>query len=167
MKFFIISFTLAALSNSLFLNWVYPYGVQGTPVPYRQLYFLYSKHQSQQTKNAFPNTFYSIQETLVGEAGKNVILISSQQYLQLLLIFEHFHYHIFESEYLGTFSGYRPLRQGNDTLLTKQCGNLNYLLNANWCDIEPFSKFKTFIETKVTAMKLQGFNLKLDNKACQ
>ena len=176
MKFFIINFTLIALSNSLFLNWAYLYDVQDIPEPSHQLYFLYSKHQSQQPKNVSPNTSYPIQEIPAGEHEKNGLSISSQEYLHLMTVgiqcvyeyglclqllskFEHFHYRISESGYLDTFPERRPLIQDNGTLLPKQGGNLNYLLNVNCCGIVPFSKFKTFIETKVSAMKLQGFNL--------
>ena len=176
MKFFIIVLTLIALSNSLFLNWVYPYGVQDTLEPSHQLYYQYSKRQSLLPKNAFPNISSPILEIPVEEGGKNGLLISSQKYLGLmtegilhaceygrcllpLSISEHFRYHIFGSGYHDTFPEYHLLTQGVCTLLPIQYDNLNYLLNENCSGIEPFSKFKTFIETEVSAMKLQGFNL--------
>lgn len=176
MKFFIIVLSLIALSNSLFLNWVYPYGVQDIPEPSHQLYYQYSKRQSLLPKNAVPNISFPILEIPVVEGGKNGLLISSQGYLDLmtegilhayeygrcllpLSISEHFRYHIFGSEYHDTFPGHHLLKQGICTLLPIQYGNLNYLLNENCSGIEPFSKFKTFIETEVSAMKLQGFNL--------
>jgi hypothetical protein len=44
-------------------------------------------------------------------------------------------------------------------LSPKLYDNLNYLSNVNSFGSLTFNKTKTFIETKVTAMKLQGFNL--------
>lgn len=176
MKFFAIIFIITALSNSLSQNWGYPCDVQDTPEPSHQLYYLYSKLQSQQPKSAFPNISSPIQEIPVEEDGMNGLSISSQGYSGLmtvgiqraceygrcsqpLSIFEHSHYRIFESEYHGTFPEYHPLIQDNGILSPTQCDNLNYLLNVNCSCIEPFSKFKIFIETEVSAMKLQGFNL--------
>jgi len=175
MKFFKIVLFIA-LSNSLSPNLVYPYDAQDILAPSHQLFDLCSKLQNQLPKNAFPNTFFPTQEILVEEGAKNDLLISLQEYLyskmegiphaceyglclQHLLIFEHFHYHISESEYPDNALGDLLLKHDTCTLLPKQHGNLNYLLNENCSDIEPFSKFKTFIETKVSAMKLQGFNL--------
>jgi hypothetical protein len=37
--------------------------------------------------------------------------------------------------------------------------NLNWLWNVSSYGSSTFNKTKTFIETKVTAIKLQGFNL--------
>ena len=176
MKFFNIVLNLIALSNSPSLNWVYPYDVQDTLGPSHQLCSLYSKPQSLLPKNAFPNTSSPIQEIPVEVDGKNDLLTSLQEYLDLtkvdtqrayeydlcllpLSIFEHFHYHIFGSGYLGTFPEYHLSKQDTYTLLPIQYGSLSYLLNENYSGIEPFSKFKKFIETKVSAMKLQGFNL--------
>jgi len=45
------------------------------------------------------------------------------------------------------------------SLYSKLYDNSDCLLYENFCDKYPYSKSKTFIETKVTAMKLQGFNL--------
>ena len=176
MEFFIIVLILTALSNSLSLNWVYPYDVQDIPEPFHQLYYRCSKHQSQLPRNDGPNTFYQAQEIPVGEAAKNGLLISLQGYLYSkrgdiqhaygddlcllrLSISEHFHYRIFVSVYPYIFLGRLLSIHGTCILLPKQYGNLNYLPSGNCFDIEPFSKFKTFIETKVSAMKLQGFNL--------
>ena len=44
-------------------------------------------------------------------------------------------------------------------LVAKKYYNLNYLLNENASDILPFNKAKTFIEKKLSAMKLKSFNL--------
>jgi len=54
---------------------------------------------------------------------------------------------------------YPLLKLDNDILSPIQYDNLNCLLNVNSFGILSFNKTKTFIETKVTAMKLQGFNL--------
>lgn len=174
MKFFRIVLFIA-LSNSLSPSLAYPYGGLDILESSHQLFDLYSIPQSQLPRNAFPNTFCLAQGILVGEVEKIVLLASSLEHLcsvmagiphaceydlclQLLSIFEHFRYHIFESGYHDTFLGGLLSKHGICILLPKQYGNLNYLLNVNFFDIEPFSKFKTFIETKVAAMKLQGFN---------
>ena len=47
----------------------------------------------------------------------------------------------------------------NDTLSPILDGSSNYLSNENSFGSLSFNKAKTFIETKVTAIKLQGFNL--------
>jgi len=52
----------------------------------------------------------------------------------------------------------------SDIWSPKQCDSLNYLLNEKYFDIPSLNKFSTFMETKVTAMKLQGFNLKIDTR---
>ena len=176
MKFFIIVLFFIALSNFPSQNLAYPYDVQDIPEPFHQLYYQCSKHQSQLPRNDDPNIFSPIQEIPVGGVAKNGLLISLQGYLYSkmegiqyacgyglyllrLSISEHFHYRIFESVNPYTFPERLLLKHDTCTLLPKQYGNLNYLLNENCFDIEPFSKFKTFIETKVSAMKLQGFNL--------
>jgi len=53
----------------------------------------------------------------------------------------------------------RLVKFGNDIWSPKLSGNSNCSLNANSFHNSPSNKIKTFIETKVTAMKLQGFNL--------
>jgi len=52
----------------------------------------------------------------------------------------------------------RPLKRYKDILSPRLYDNLNYLLKVSSSDIRPFNKTKIFIETKVAAMKLQGFN---------
>ena len=176
MEFLIIVLFFIALSNSLSLNWFYPYDVQGIPAPSRLLYSQYSIHQSLLPRNDAPNIFSLTQGTPVGEAVMTGLSISLQGYLYLmtegiryacgyglcllrLSISEHFHCHIFESVYPCTSPASLLLKHDTCSLLPKQYGNLNYSLNENCFDIEPFGKFKTFIETKVSAMKLQCFNL--------
>jgi hypothetical protein len=80
-------------------------------------------------------------------------------YLQLLLEYEHSLNYISVLTNHDNDVGYPLVKQDNDILSPKPYGNLNYLLNVNSFSILAFSKTKTFIETKVTAMKLQGFNL--------
>lgn len=57
----------------------------------------------------------------------------------------------------------RPSKHYNDILSPRLYDNLNCLLNVSSSDIRPFNKTKMFIETKVAAMKLQGFKLKFQN----
>jgi hypothetical protein len=173
MKFFSI---LIALSSFLFENLAYPCDVQDTPEPSHLLCSLYSIHHNQLPKNDDPSISYSIQEIPVEAVLKIDLLVSLQEYsnlmmvdiphayeydpcLQPLLIFEHSLYRIFELVNLYSVSVNLPSKYDTDTLLPKQYDMLNYLWSENFFDIQPFSKFKTFIETKVTAIKLQGFNL--------
>ena len=162
-------------SNSLFLHWDDPYDARDTLEPFHQLSFLYSKLHNQQPKNDDPNTVCASQEILVEVDETFAPSISSQTHLcskkgdtqhgyehdlcsQRLLVSGHFHYHIFERP--------NPFCAFVDHLLTQDSGiwspipngQTNDLRYGSSFDIQPYSKATNFIETKVTAMKLQGFN---------
>ena len=79
--------------------------------------------------------------------------------LQHPLKYEHFQNYISVSTNHGNDVEYRLVKRCNDILLPIQDGNSNCLSNVNSFGSLTFNKSKTFIETKVTAMKLQGFNL--------
>lgn len=149
--------------------------VQGTPEPFHRLYDRYSKHRSQLPKSVGPNISCVTQDTLVGGDGRcNSLAFSPTDshswkediqhayehdlYSQPLLGFEHFHCYISESASPGNALEYRRVKQHNDTWLPKQCDNLDYLQYETYDDILTYCKDKSFIQTKVAAMKLQGFN---------
>lgn len=80
-------------------------------------------------------------------------------YLQLLSEYEHSLNYKFglkdpciEFEYLLSI-------YDNDTLLPKLYEHSICSPNDYSCDILPYNKDRKFIETKVTALKMQGFNL--------
>ncbi len=171
MKFFIYTILL---SNYLPLSWIYPYDVQDIPEPFYQLSCLYSKLHNQQPKSDDPNIVFSTLKTLVVISEKNDLLVSSLKhlhskkvgiqhayeynpYLLHLLEYEHSQNYIFESA--NHDNEYLLAKHNIGISFHKQCDNSNCLLNVNSFDNLTFNKTKTFIETKVTAMKLQGFNL--------
>ena len=173
MKFFKITFLL---SSFLFVSSAYPCDVQDIPEPSHQLCFQYSTRHNQQPKNVDPNTSYLTQEIPVAITSKSALSISLQEYLrsrradiqhvdecdlysQRLLGYEHSRYHKFVSASPGSDIANLLGEHYSDTWLPIRYDNTNYLWNENFYDILPSRKFKTFIETKVTAMKLQGFNL--------
>jgi len=173
MKFF-KSFIL--LSSFLSLSLAYPCDVQDIPEPSHQLFFQCSKHHNQLPKNVAPSISFLTLEIHSAKDEMYVPLTSLPTCLHLMRvdtqhayvydlcsqhpsIYEHSHYHIFVSVNLDTGAVNLLVKHDNDIWSTKLCDNTNYLRNGNFFDILTYRKFKTFIETKVTAMKLQGFNL--------
>ncbi len=162
-------------SNSLFQHWVGLCDVQGTPEPFHLLSILYSKHHNQLPKSDDPNISFSTRETLFEACEKFYLSVSSlahlcsemvdtqhecehDPYLQHLSKYEHFHYHISERSSLSFVFVDLLVIQDNDTSLPKP-NELSFDLHyGSFFDIQPYCKSKTFIETKVAAMKLQGFN---------
>lgn len=174
MKFTFLNITL--LSSFLFLNWVSLYGVPNSPEPFRQLSFLYSMLHNQQPKSACPNTICQVMEIPFVQSVRNDLLTFSPKHSNLLredirhayehglcsLLpskYEHSPNRISELEHLDIEVGYRLSKLNNDIWSPIQYGNSNWLLNVNSFDNLTHNKSITFIETKVTAMKLQGFNL--------
>ena len=172
MKFF----SLILISSFLSPNWACLYGVPDTPEPFHLLYSQYSKLHNLLPRNNDPNISCQVQETLAEEAGTSDLLVSLQEhlylwtvdilyayeydpYLLLPLVFVHFPNHRFELTNLDTFAVNLLLEHDNDILSPKPGDNLNYLSCGNSFDTFPYDKANTFIETKVSAMKLQGFNL--------
>lgn len=173
MKFF-LNFTL--ISSFLLVSWAYPCDVQDTAEPSHQSTCQYSKPHNLLPKSACPNTAYLVSGILAEEDGKNALSISLPENLcskmvdiqhayergrcsQHLLISEHSHCCRFESANRGNELGRHLEEPNNDILSPKPNGNLNYLSNVNSCGSLTHNKSKKFIETKVAAMKLQGFNL--------
>ncbi len=172
MKFF----KVILISSFLSLNWTFPCDVQDTPEPFHLLYSQCSIRHNQLPRNDVPNTSYPTLEIPVEEVEKNDLSISllghlylgmagiqyayaHDLYSLLLLIYERFPNHISELVNPDTESANHLSKRDNDTSLPTLYDNLNYLLNVNSFGILPFNKARIFIETKVTAMKLQGFNL--------
>ncbi len=174
MKFILSHIIL--ISSCLSLYSVYPYGGLNTPEPFHLLFFLYSKLHNQQPKNAAPNTTYQEKETLFEAIEMTNLLASSLEhsnsvmediqracehdlYLQHLLIFERPQNYISEPKDPYSELEHPLSKPYNDILLPIQYDNSNSLLSVNSFGNLTLSKTKKFIETKVTAMKLQGFNL--------
>lgn len=80
-------------------------------------------------------------------------------YLQLLLEYEHFQNCIFGSTNLDSDVEYPLEEHHSGILLPILDDNSNCLSNGNSFGSLTYYQTKTFIETKVTAIKLQGFNL--------
>ena len=173
MKFF---YRITPKSNCPSLYWAYPYGVQDTPEPFHLLSYLCSKHHNLQPISDDPNIVCSTQKIPVVEAEMNDPLVSLPKYLysmtedtqhayeydlclQLPLIFEHSQSYISVSTNLDIGAEHRHEELCIDTLWPIQYDNSNCLSNGYSFGSLTFYKTKTFIETKVTAIKLQGFNL--------
>lgn len=173
MKFFL---NITLISSCLFLNWAYPCDAQDILEPSHQLFCQYSMHHSLLPKNDDPNIVCSAWEIPAAKDEMNDLSASLPKYLysmkgdiqracehgpcsQLLLVSLRFQNYISESENHDNDVGGRPEEHGNDIWSPIQYGNSNCLSNVSSCGRWTFNKTKTFIETKVTAMKLKGFNL--------
>ncbi len=173
MKFF-LSITL--ISSCLFLNWAYPCDAQDILEPSHLLFCQYSMHHNPQPKNDDPNIVCSAWEIPVVKAEMCDLSASLPICLHSMKedtrrAYEHglcsqrlseylrFQNYISESTNRDSDVGGRPEERGNDIWSPIQYGNSNYLSNVNSFGSLTFNKTKTFIETKVTAMELQGFNL--------
>jgi hypothetical protein len=156
--------------------WACPDDAQDTPEPFPRLCYLYSKHRNQLPKNGDPNTFCSTKETPAEEVLTYVPLTSSSKHLHSMMEdiqhadehdpylqhpseWKHSQHYISELSNLDNEPEYHPEEYDNDTWLPKLSERLNDLQNESSYDYNPYSKGKKFIETKVSAMKLQGFNL--------
>lgn len=161
--------------NSLSQNWAYLDDAQDILEPFCQICFLYSTHHNQLPKNGDPNTASSIVGTQFEESEMFFLSISLPKYLysmtvdiqhecvhdpclQLLSISQHSHYYIFELSNRVSFVEHLPLKHDSDILspiLYELLTDLHYGLFVYNL---PYCKSINFIETKVPAMKLQGFN---------
>jgi hypothetical protein len=171
MKFFYFT----QISNSPFQNWAFPDDVQDTLEPFLQLSAQYSMLHIQLPRNDAPNISVSVEEIRFEEYAKFDLLTSSPSYSRLVmediqrehehdpcsqlpLRFEHSHYCISELSNHGFVAGYRLVKHDNDTsspIPDERTSCLHYGLSF---DNQPYCKSMNFIETKVAAMKLQGFN---------
>ena len=164
-----------SISNRNLLYSDYPDDAQDTPEPSHRLYALYSRHHTLWTKSAVPNIVCVTQDIPVEDDEMCGLLTSLPKdshslregilracahdpYLQLLSKFGHSHYCKSESTNLDSVPEYLPAKPGNDTSLPKQYGNSDCLQYESYDDIQTYRKDRKFIQTKVAAMKLQGFN---------
>lgn len=132
--------------------------------------------QSRPPTSDGPNIACPIQETPSATNGKNGLSTSLPKHLRTQKadtpraygygpcsrhpsISVRSRHRIFEQEGHGIALEGHPSISYSDTWSTKLYDNSNYLSNGNSYGNPTFGKSKIFIETKVTAMKLQGFNL--------
>lgn len=148
---------------------------QDTLEPSHLLSVQYSKLHILLPKSVDPNTFCATQDTLAEDDERYVLSTSlpidlhslredilhayeHDPYLLHLSRFGHFHYCISGSANRDNALGYHLVKQDSDTSLPKQCDNSSCLQYERFDDILTYGKGKKFIQTKVAAMKLQGFN---------
>jgi len=163
------------ISSCLSQNLADPYGAPNILEPSHRLFSQYSKLHNQLPINDDPNNVYLKQGILVGEDEMNVLSTFSQEhlylrkediphaygcglYLQLLSEYERSQNRISESKGHDIDVEGRLSKHHNGTWSPILYDSSNYLSNENFYGIQTFHKTKTFIETKVAAMKLQGFN---------
>jgi len=173
MKFFL---NITLISSCLLPNWAYPCDALDILEPSHLLSCQYSKLHNPQPKNGDPNIAYSAWEIPVAKAEMSVLSVSLPKclysmkvdtqraygydpYLQHLSEYGHFQNYISVSTNHDSDAEYLLEEHHNDTLSPRLDGNSNCLSNVNSFGSLSFNKAKTFIETKVTAIKLQGFNL--------
>lgn len=157
-------------------SWACPCGVQDIPGPSHRLSCRYSMRHNPQPRNIAPNISSPERETPFAGAWRNVPSVSSPKYLRSRKVgipraYEYGRCLPPLSEY-GRSPHRRPVSANHgteagdplsipcsDISSPKQDDSLDYLSNVNSFGSSTSNKAKTFIETKVTAMKLQGFNL--------
>ena len=163
------------ISSSLSPNLAGPCGAPNIPGPSHRLFYRYSRHHTQLPTNDGPGNVCPKQGTLAGEDATNGLsaflqgrLCSTGEDIQHAcgcgpcsphpLVYGRSPNRTSgpkgpDSAVVGLPSAHR-----GDVWSPTLCGNSNYLSNGNSCGNPPFHKTKTFIETKVAAMKLQSFN---------
>jgi len=169
-------FSLTQISSSLFLYWASLYDAQDILEPFHLLFALYSKLHIQLPRNDAPNISVSAWEILFAIDGTFDLLASLptcshsvmadilrahvyDPYSRLPSIFERSHCYISELSNLGPFVEY-PLVALDIDISSPIQGVLTFYLRYGYLfDFQPYRKSMKFIETKVAAMKLQGFNL--------
>lgn len=173
MKFFL---NIILISSCLFPNWAYPCDVRDILEPSHRLSCQYSMRHNPQPKSVRPNISCSTRETPFEEVVKNVLSISSPEHLrskkegipnayarglclQLPLEYEHFPNYIPVSTNHDTYAGHLLSKHRNGILSPIRYDNLYWLWNVSSFGSSTSNKTKAFIETKVAAMELQGFNL--------
>jgi len=167
--------SLTQISSSPFQYWAFPYDAQDILEPSHLLFDLYSMLHNQQPRNADPNISVSVEETQFAVSVKSDLSTSLPTYShsgtvdiqhvrehglysQLPLKFEHSHYYKSELSNHGFFSEYHLVEHDNDTSSPTLSERTFYLHYGWFFDNRPYRKSMKFIETKVAAMKLQGFN---------
>ncbi len=169
MKFF------TQISNYLFQYSAFPDDVQDILAPFHQLYYLYSKLHNQLPKSDVPNIYasvaeiqFEVDEMYVPSIFLQENLYSTRQDIQhayehdlcsqLPLRFQRSHYYKFELSDHESFAEYRLAKLDSGISSPKQ-DELTFCLHYDLSfDTRSYCKTMKFIETKVAAMKLQGFN---------
>ena len=171
MKFF----SLTQISSSPSQYWAYPDDVQDILVPFHQLFGLYSMLHNQQPRNDAPNISVSIVGILSAASVMSDLLTSSPTYSHSERgDIQHVREHGLDSQHLlksehsrcckselsnhASFAECRLEEHDNDTLSPKQDEPTSYLHYGCLFYYRPYCKSMKFIETKVAAMELQGFN---------
>ena len=171
MKFF----NLILVSSYPFHYCVYPYGALGTLVPFLPLCYQYSTLRNQLPRSVAPNTSFPRQGTPAGESEMYAPSTSSLGHLCSTLegtlhgcvhglyllrpsVFGHFPCYISALPNPDSEPEYLLSKHDNTTSSPTQCVRSFDLRNATLSCMIPFCKSMKFIETKVPAMKLQGFN---------
>ena len=164
------------ISSCLFQNLADPCGAPDIPESSHRLFFQYSRLHSQLPIGDDPNNVCPEQGTLVGEDAMNDLSVFSQVHLYSMRedipraygcgpCSRHLSGHerspnrISVPKGLDSGAAGHPLEHHSGISSPILYGNSDYLSNGNSYGTRPCHKTKTFIETKVTAMKLQGFNL--------
>ena len=173
MKFF--NHTTIPISSRYWESWAYHYDDSDIPEPFHPLCFPYSRHHNQPPKSVVPNSASLDWDTLVANDGSCGLSISSPSYLyseteDILCEYEHdpclplpsrsshFLHYISELSNRDNETGHLLAIHDNDiwlSILHERLGDLYY---ENYSYTLPWSKDNKFIETKVAAMKLRGFN---------
>jgi len=172
MKFFP---NIIQISSCLSQSLACPCGAPNIPEPSHRLFYQYSRLHSQLPTSGDPSNVCPKRGNPVEEAAMNglsaflpVRLYSTREDIpheyecghcsQPLSEYERSPNRISEPKGPDSDAVGLPLEHHSDILSPRLCDNSNYLSNGNSCGNHPFHKTKTFIETKVAAMKLQGFN---------
>ena len=163
------------ISNFRLVYSAYLYDAPNTPEPLYRLYFLCSKRHNRLPKSVDPNNVSEVSETLVAN-DENCDLSASlptdlysrtvgiqyvdehDPYSPLLSVYEHSRCCRLESEDLDNVPEYLLSVHDNDIWSPILYRHLTYLPNDCFCDCLAYRKDKKFIETKVPALKMQGFN---------
>ena len=162
------------ISNHLTAYWVSADGVKDTVGQPHLLYYQYSKHHNLQPKSDDPNIVCAKQEIRPEDSGNYDLLTSLPNrlysmmediryvgeydlYLLRLLEYGHSQNYILASKYHDNAFEYRLAKHDNDILLPKQYEHLNDLLYVNLYDIQPYNKYRKFIETESSCTKSAGF----------
>ena len=173
MKFFL---NITLISNCLFPNWACLCDAQDTLEPFHLLSCRCSMRHSLLPKSVVPNIACAVWEIPAAKCVMNDLsislpkhLYSMRQDIQHAYGYDPYSQRLSKYElaqnYISVLTNHdngaeHPLEElYSDTWSPILYGNLNWLSNANSFGRLTHNKAKTFIETKVTAIKLQGFNL--------
>ena len=165
MKFF----NLFPVSSFGWERWASHCDAQGTPVPSRQLCYPCSKHRSRLPKSVGPSNAFATLGSPVASGARYDLSVSSQAYLRLAKAdtqcadghdlylqrpsrYGHFPNRISGSKDRDSVAVRRPSERGSGISSPTPNVRLYNLLYVNCVANIPYSKDKTFIQTKVTAI---------------